>query len=145
MNLTTDDLRDVLAEQASRQPANLRREGEIRGRIIRRRRRLAGSVLAAAATVAALALAAPYLGPAATRDPASRSGEPPALPSPTPVSVAVVAPQAVHALPERLPNGKRYLPRVFADDHTMIVASATGPGFGHVHGVPDIGNRPDPS
>jgi len=130
--MTTDDLRGLLRNErfTGTPPVNPERTGQIERRIARRRRRLRGTVAATAATVLAVA----GLSAVATRalsgdggDPAvSRTATPSPLPKvalPRAVPAEKLWPQAVAKLPPRLPNGKKYFPEAFADDHTLLVTT----------------------
>jgi hypothetical protein len=122
MNPTTDDLRSALADQVTRIPYNPRREQQIANRLRRRRRRqVAGSAATVTAVVVAAVLAVQNL-PLGSG--AETQGRPDGTPRPVPVER--LAPQAVHTLPRKLPNGHSFMPALFADRNTLIVLGQSG-------------------
>jgi hypothetical protein len=97
----------------------------------RHRRRRQRSRAAIAATVAVCALATgstwglgvlPHSGSDATLQP---SRDRPAKAYPT-APVEELWPQAVHDIGNRLPNGKKFVPRTFVDEHTVLVSVQAG-------------------
>jgi hypothetical protein len=131
MPMTSGDLSRVLRNEAfiGTPPNNPRRAGQIERRIARRRRRQRAQVAIVAATILAVA----GLSAVATR---GVSGDPPpvnkatasprplptvALPPATPVEK--LWPRAATKLPAKLPNGRKYFPETFVDDHTLLVTT----------------------
>lgn len=124
MSPTTDDLRSALAGQVSRVPSNPKREQEIANRLRRRRRiQVAGFAVTATAVMAAVILAVqnlPFVLGAETQGQLAGASKP--------VPIERLAPQAVHTLPRKLPNGHSYIPTLFVDRNTLIVLGQSGGG-----------------
>jgi hypothetical protein len=129
--MTSDDFRRLLRndEFVGTPPGNPGRAGQIERRIARRRHHMRAQV----ALVAAAVLAVAGLSTVATRgssdrgEPAiSRSDTPSPLPKvklPRAVPIEKLWPQAATKIPSRLPNGRKYFPETFVDDHTLLVTT----------------------
>ncbi|MCG5212030.1 hypothetical protein [Streptosporangium sp. KLBMP 9127] len=122
-----DALSRALDRQASRAPtAAPDFLNQVRARHSRRRRR--GVTVAAAAAVAVVtagaALATGRLAPP-DGEPAARPTEQPVI-DPAMPPIEKVWPRAVHTVPPRLPNGRRFDPQLFLNDHTVLVLTRKG-------------------
>src|SRR5262245_12091707 len=136
MPMTIQELRRLLRTEGlfEAPPGNPERTGQLERRIARRRRRLRGQVAAAAAV---LVVAVGSAVAARGLPGGSGGGEPagPGTATPTPhvtvvsshaVPIEKLWPQAVTKLPSKLPNGRRYAPEAFVDDHTLLVTTTSG-------------------
>ncbi|MFI6320444.1 hypothetical protein ACIBG8_23120 [Nonomuraea sp. NPDC050556] len=112
-----DDLRRTLgyaAGQAPQAPADLK------DHVVRRskRRKARGTALLAAAAVVIVAGGAAFaVRTAGQQDRA-------AVPAPTEIGIEKVWPHAVWKIPAKLPGIKRYQPRRFIDDHSVLLETA---------------------